>query len=111
MAKRKQKEDSSDDSRLFAFIATFLSIIGFIIALIFKKEDKYVMFYAKQSLGLFIVYLISLIAMIIPLIGDFISRVMSVVFIVLWIFSWIYSLSGKTKKVPIVGKYADKIDL
>ena len=57
MEKKRKKEKSNEDvnnSKLFAFLAVLLSIIGFIIALITKRDDKYVMFYAKQSLVLFI---------------------------------------------------------
>ncbi|MCX5704306.1 MAG: hypothetical protein NT066_07465, partial [Candidatus Omnitrophica bacterium] len=47
-----------DDSKLFAWLATFFLIIGFIIALVTKKDNKYVMFYAKQSLVIFIAWII-----------------------------------------------------
>jgi len=40
-----------DDSKLFAFLAVFLAVIGFIIALAVKKNDKYVMI--MRSRGLF----------------------------------------------------------
>ena len=60
MPNKKMKKDVNQkkgkkDSVLFAFLATFLSIIGFVIALISKREDRYVMYYAKQSLVIFII--------------------------------------------------------
>ena len=55
VAKVEKKED---DGKLFAFLAVLLSILGFIIALLAKKDNKYVMFYAKQSLVLFIAFII-----------------------------------------------------
>ena len=55
MAKKRKKkykieiprkiEIKKDDSTIYAFLATILSIIGFIIAIIAKKDDKYVMYY------------------------------------------------------------------
>lgn len=74
MAKKAGRtHDKGDDKILFAFLATFLSIIGFIIALIAKKDDKYVMFYAKQSLIVFIfaiaVSIIQALLAFIPILG------------------------------------------
>ena len=42
------------DKTLFAFVTTFLSIVGFIIALLAWKKDKYVMHYAKISLAVYV---------------------------------------------------------
>lgn len=100
-----------DDSKLFAFLATFLSVIGFIIALLVKKDNKYVMFYAKQSLIIFIIFIISMVIKIIPFIGWLASIIVYIGAIILWVISWIYSLSGEFKKVPIVGDYAEKIKI
>jgi len=111
MAKKKSKPSKNNDSKLFAFLATFLSIIGFIIALLVKKDNKYVMHYAKQSLVIFIVYLIVLAIGIVPIVGWFIAPILYIIAVILWVISWIYALSGKEKEVPIVGKYARKIKL
>ena len=48
----------SNESITYAFLATFLSIVGFIIAIVTKRNDRYVMHYAKQSLVLFISWII-----------------------------------------------------
>ena len=101
-----------DDSNLFAFLAAFLSIIGFAIAILAKRDDKYVMYYAKQSLVIFIVAvivgIIKWIVIWIPIIGWAVYSTLSIIVFVLWLLSWIYALSGKEKEVPIVGKYAKK---
>ena len=119
MAKIKSKKSernlkcSKDDSKLFAFLATFLSIIGFIIAIIVKKDDKYVMFYAKQSLVIFIVAIIagaiSSILNWIPGFGFIIAGVLNIIVLVLWVISWIYALSGERREVPIIGPYAESM--
>ena len=112
MSEKNKKSDESD-RKLYAFLATFLSIIGFVIALLTKKDDKYVMFYAKQSLVIFIVAVIAsiigMILVIIPVLGSIIYWVLQLLVLVLWIISWIYALSGTEKEVPIVGKFAEKI--
>jgi uncharacterized membrane protein len=122
MAKKKEvkastskKTSKQDDSKAYAFLATFLSIIGFIIALLTKKDDKYVMHYAKQSLVLFIaaiiVGIVSGILSHLPISGIVISWVLNALITILWIISWIYALSGEIKYVPVVGHFADKIKL
>ncbi len=103
-----------DDSKLFAFLATFLSIIGFIIALIVRRDDKYVMHYAGQSLVVFIVALIAWVLQglaVIPVLGWIISVALNLIVLILWLFSWIYALSGEEKVVPVVGYLGKKIKL
>ena len=113
MPKKSVRSSSkNDDKILFAFLATFLSIIGFIIALIAKKNDKYVMFYAKQSLVVFIVGavlgVITKILMFIPIIGAIINVAVGIIVFILWLVSCIYALSGEEKEVPVVGIYGRK---
>ena len=109
------KKPKNSDSKGYAFVATFFSIVGFIIALLAWRKDKYTMFYAKQSLVLFIVAIaVSILSTIvgwIPILGTIISVVLQIFMFVLWLLSWIYALSGEEKYVPIFGHYADKIDL
>jgi uncharacterized membrane protein len=111
--KNKKEEKDEGDSKVFAFLATFLSIVGFIIALLAKRDDKYVMYYAKQSLVVFIAALIAWALggalMWVPILGRLISFLISTLVVVLWIFSVIYSLSGEEKETPVIGKYARKI--
>jgi len=116
MAKRKVKKiNKKDDKVLFAFLATFLSIIGFVIALIARPKDKYVMYYAKQSLVIFIIGAIAgIIANFliwIPIMGAIIKFALSLLIFIAWIFSWIYALSGKMKKIPIISIWTKKIKL
>lgn len=111
----KKERKSNDDSKLFAFLAVLLSIVGFLIALVAKKEDKYVMFYAKQSLVLFIIAIIvgviHRIVSWIPIFGSIVSTALNIILVVLWVMGIIYSLSGEMKDIPLVGEYAKKINL
>lgn len=119
MAKKPKKTENAkskdDDSKIFAFLAVFLSIIGFIIALVAKKDNKYVMFYAKQSLILFIAFVLfgiaSAILGIIPVIGWLISGAIYLLLVIAWIMGWVYALSGEEKQIPVIGQYAEKIKL
>ncbi len=108
--KIKKSSDKSNNNIIFAFLATFLSIIGFIIALIAKRRDKYVMFYAKQSLIVFIASVIAGIlaktSLIFPIMGNIINLALNIIIFILWLLSWIYALSGEMKEVPIIGYLA-----
>jgi len=119
MAKKKtqkrEKSNNNDDKVLFAFLATFLSIIGFVIALLTKRKDQYVMYYAKQSLVIFIIGailgIIGRILGIIPIIGTLINAAIGLLVLLIWVLSWVYALSGKQKEIPIVSEWAEKIKL
>jgi len=114
MAKKKvnkQAPINREDSKTYAFLATFLSIIGFIIALVTKKDDKYVMYYAKQSLVIFIAYIIAGAIMIIPILGWIVGPILYVLVTILWLFSWIYALSGEEKRIWLVSDFAEKFNL
>ncbi|MEM4259141.1 MAG: DUF4870 domain-containing protein [Candidatus Pacearchaeota archaeon] len=103
----------SDDKKLFAFLGVFLTVIGFIIALAVKRNDKYVMYYGKQGLILFIAWIIawvaSMIFAFIPVLGWIIMLILYLGLFVLWIVGIVYSLSGEMKPIPLIGQYADKI--
>jgi len=106
-------EIKKNDSTIYAFLATILSIVGFIIAIIVKKDDKYVMYYAKHSLVIFIVGAvggaISSLLSWIPLIGSIISFGIFIVVFLTWILSWIYALSGELREIPIITDWAKKL--
>ena len=119
MAKRAvRKSDGvkgkNDDSQLFAFLGVFLTVIGFVIAIATKKDDKYVMYYGKQGLVLFIAWVVawvaSMILIWIPILGWIVMMVLYLGTVVLWIFGIVYSLSGEMKPVPIIGQFADKFN-
>lgn len=98
------------ESQIWAFLAVFLGIIGFILVLLAKKTDKYAMFYAKQSLVLMIAWIISFAIAIIPILGWIVAPILSLVIFVLWIIAIINTFSGTEKDTPIIGKYAEKFN-
>lgn len=101
-----------EEGKVFAFLGVFLTIIGFIIVLLAKKNNKYAMYYAKQGLVLFIAWVIVAILGMIPLIGWFIILPIGyLIMLILWIIGIIYSLSGKEKPIPLIGKFADGIKI
>lgn len=109
MAKNKAPA-KNDDSKIFAFLGVFLTILGFLIAILAKKDNDYVMFYAKQGLVLFIGYIIALVLMVIPIIGFILGYLLEICLLVLWIIGWINALSGEKKDTPVIGALAQKFN-
>ena len=111
----KVSKKNKDDSKVYAFITTFFGIIGFIIAMISWKDDKYVMFYAKQSLVIFIfsicVFVFSAIIGWIPIIGWILTAILYIGLLVIWVMSWINALSNEKRKLFLVSNFTDKIKL
>lgn len=107
MAKRVKKK--KDDTKLFAFLGVLLTVIGFVIAILVKKDNKYVMYYGKQGLILFIAWAVVSVLYIIPLIGWILAPILYVIVLIIWIIEMIYSLSGEMKPTPFIGHYADNI--
>jgi uncharacterized membrane protein len=57
------------DSVVWGFLAVLLSIVGVIIVLLTQKNNKYAVFYAKQSLVLFIAWVIASVIGFVPFVG------------------------------------------
>jgi uncharacterized membrane protein len=101
----------SDESKMFAFLAYLLSILGFLIIVIAKKDDEFAIYHAKQSLILFVIYMIGWIIFIfIPFIGWFILLpIWWLLFLALTIIGIVNAFSGKKKPLPIIGSWGEKI--
>jgi len=111
MAEEFGAEDVQN-GKLWAFLAYLLGIIGFIIVLLAQKENKFAMYHAKQSLGLFIAAIVLSVAAMVPFIGWFlIGPIGMLVIIVLWVIGMINALTGKATALPLIGSYAEKINL
>jgi len=108
-----KKSKEVEEGKIFAFLGVFLTVIGFIIVLLAKKDNKYAMFYAKQGLVLFIAYVIVAVAnmvfVFIPFVGWLVMAALWMGLLVLWIMGIIYSLSGEEKDIPLIGEFAKKI--
>lgn len=106
-ASLKKTSSKGNNKKLYAFIAAFFTIIGFLIAIILKKDDKYVMYYAKHGLILFIAWAIVALVGWIPFIG----WLYGIFIFILWIITWINALSGQEKRTFIISDLADKLKL
>jgi uncharacterized membrane protein len=109
---------SVSDSKLFAFLGVLLTVIGFIIVYLTKKDDKYAMFYAKQGLALFLVavvlQVISWIVNMALFAGFFLAIIFNIVWVlwlIAWVFGMVFAFSGQMKDVPIIGSIAKMINV
>jgi uncharacterized membrane protein len=124
-AKAESAASKDDEGKIFAFLAYLLGIIGFLIVLLAKKDNKFAMYHAKQSLVLSIVALIVWIpaaiitALIgwIPVIGWIIAILIWIVVMivmlglfVLLVIGIINALSDKMQPLPVIGKFGDKFN-
>jgi len=100
------------DDKMWGFLGFFLTILGFVIVMLAKKESHYAMHYAKQGLVMGILYVVATFLKYIPFIGSwYIRGLISLGLFILWIIGVVYSLSGEEKDVPLVGQLAKKINL
>lgn len=119
---------SKTDIGLEENVAAALSyVFGWVTGLIFvliEKKNKFVRFHAWQSIivfgGMTVLYIIVLISsytlIYMPILGILISLLMSlvslllgIVGLILWIVLIIKAAQHKKFKIPIAGKYAEKL--
>jgi uncharacterized membrane protein len=111
-------------SKLFAFLAYLLLIIGWLFVFLFRRNDKFAMYHTKQSVVLVIAVIIVPLAWAIagwiiswlPFIGftlavAFFALVIAVelCFLIAWIVGMVYAGQGRAKPLPFVGSYVSRI--
>ena len=88
-------------------IVSYITLIGWIIALVMNKEkDSLVSFHLRQYL------LIMILGVVLSVVGAFVAfvpflpLVLNLCVLVLWILGLISAVKGEEKAVPIVGGFA-----
>lgn len=95
--------DSADieKNKLMAALAYVL----FLIPLLAAKDSPFAKYHTNQGLILFIAGIICSMLLIIPIIGWILAPIISIAITVLAVMGIINALGGKTKDLPIIGKY------
>jgi len=108
-----------------AFIAYLIPVVGWIYAIFTQRENPYVMFHTKQSIGL-VGFLLAVFAawVVVGYVFAFIpyTFIVSVFLFTLvitayifgifaWIMGMINALRGQAKPLPLFGKFANNIPL
>jgi len=105
------KKGKDDESKIWAFLGVFLTLIGFLLVFMIRRDDHYAMYYAKHGLVLFIAWVVFSLLANIPLIGWVIYLVGGVALLILWVMAFVGALSGEKKKFLVVTDLAEKIHL
>lgn len=101
--KKSMASDPKDieDNKLLGALA-YISIICF-VPLFLKRDSKFAQFHAKQGLLLFIIELFTFI--------PFFGWMLFVLAVILAIFGAMNAYQGKFYVLPIIGKYAEKLNI
>lgn len=100
----KSSNDVEENKGLAAI--SYLWIL-FLVPILTKKDSAFAMYHAKQGLIFFIFATISGFIVWIPVIG----WILGIFTLILFIIGILNALGGKTEPLPIIGKYAEKINL
>ncbi len=97
-------ETTTDNSKTVAIIA-YITLIGWIIALIMNNGNKTPLgtFHLRQSLGIICVGVI--LSIIISFVGiSILSWIVQLAIIVFWLLGLISAIQGEMKPVPVLGE-------
>jgi uncharacterized membrane protein len=95
-------------------IVSYLTLIGFIVAIILhsSKKTRLGSFHLRQSLGLILlsiaVALTTTVFSFIPFLGWLASLAAWVCLFILWVIGLIAAINGEMKPVPVVGEHLQK---
>lgn len=92
-------------------IVSYLTIIGFIIAIIMHSSKKTLLgaFHLRQALGLFVTGFVGwIVLMIIPVLGWILLPFYMLAILVLVIIGLIGAINGQMKPVPVLGQQYQK---
>lgn len=100
---------SNNNNSLMAILA-YLGILVVVPFLTDAKSDPFVKFHIKQGLVLLIVELVGTFIYSIPIIGGLLGNVIWVGSVI-WVIIGIMNVTaGKTKELPLIGKYSKYIN-
>ena len=104
---------SATEDRTVA-ILSYLTIIGFIVALVLHMNKKTALgsYHLRQCLGLIItaiaLSIVGMVLVFIPIIGWLALMVCWIGFLVLWVMGLIAAVNGQQKPMPVVGEHYQK---
>jgi uncharacterized membrane protein len=111
-------------SRYIAFLAYLLSVVGAVFVLLFRRNDRFAVFHAKQSLGLVLLAVMVIIIWAvagwlmswIPYIGFIFAMATFALVIasymtlfISWLMGIKYALEEKMQPVPVIGGLIQRI--
>ena len=83
-------------------IISYATILGTFIAIVLNKDNnEYVNFHIRQSLGTYLILILSIICLIT---SPILALIVYFLFVVLWVFGLIAALQNSTKPIPLLGE-------
>jgi uncharacterized membrane protein len=96
----------SNVAGLLCYLLFWITGLEFLVV---EKKDKFVRFHAIQSIVVFGALTLAVALVFIPIIGWIFGWLSIVLIVILWILLMTKAYQGKKYKVPIAGKFAEKI--
>ena len=89
----------------------YFGIVGFLIAFLTSKENKYVVYHAQQSLLMSLIGIAAGILNVIPILGQIVFILACIGLFILFIIGLMNGFKGLVKPLPLIGEYAFKLNL
>jgi uncharacterized membrane protein len=111
-------------SRISAFLAYLLPIVGWIYVLLLRQKDSFAVYHTRQSIALILAAVMAPLAWAVvgwilawvPILGAMAAAGLFALVVALWLFllaAWIVgmvnALQGRQKPPPLVGRWADNL--
>ncbi len=108
-AKNLGKTSMGMEANLAALLACVFGWVTGLIFFLLEKENKFVRFYALQSILVSVVFFVaSIVLTFIPFVNMVALPVISIVAVIIWIVSMVKAYQGEKFKLPIIGDMAEK---
>lgn len=108
-AETQEPSSTGLDPNLAGLLCYLLGLITGIVFLIIEKENRFVRFHAFQSVAVFgALFVFSLVAGFIPLIGKLVSVLLAPLGLVLWILLMVKAYQGERYRLPVAGDWAEE---
>lgn len=107
--KKMSKALGSDDDGKMIAILSYLTLIGFVVAIVLQMDKKTSLggFHLGQVLGNSIFALVGSVLWVIPILGWIAGGVIAILALINWIAGLISAIGEKEKTMPIMGKKFD----
>ena len=115
----------AENSRVWAFLAYLLPVIGWILVLLFARKDRFANYHMRQSIALVLTLILAplvwllfayISALLIPWVGTLVSAstfslviAVGVVFIVDWIWGMLNAIRGIERPLPVPGSIGSRM--
>jgi len=110
MEEEKKVEEKGKKNTGMAALC-YLGLLIIIPLITEAKNEPYVKFHIKQGLVLLITGVAASVIMIIPLLGWVLGGILYIIVLVLFIIGLVNALTGKESALPLIGQFADKINI